>query len=94
MHDHQAVIPREKDTDLYLTLLLGPAGRQHSSAFHADILGGLVKFVRLGNLHNNTLCANILIQVNSDVKEFDSRPCDAVFLAVRAQVPIYAEESC
>ena len=58
-----------------------------------ETLGGLVKFVLLGNVHNNTLHANIVVQVDDHVTEFDSRPCDAIALAVGAQVPIYAEES-
>lgn len=58
-----------------------------------DILGGSVSYILVSDLHNDTFYAKIVIQKNGDHKEIDSRPSDAMALAVRAQVPIYAAES-
>jgi uncharacterized protein len=57
-----------------------------------DVLGGSVQHILVSQLHNKTLYARITVQVNGRVQELDSRPSDAIALAVRAQVPIYAEE--
>ena len=58
-----------------------------------DTLGGSVNHILVSDLHNDTFYAKIVIEVNGDTKEIDSRPSDAMALAVRAQVPIFAEES-
>ena len=58
-----------------------------------DILGGSVLHILVNDLHNDTFYAKITIQTNGTTKEIDCRPSDAVALAVRAQVPIYADES-
>ena len=58
-----------------------------------DTLGGAVKHILVSDLHNDTFYAKISIQANGEAKEIDCRPSDAVALAVRVQVPIYAEES-
>jgi len=58
-----------------------------------DTLGGSVQHILVSDLHNDTFYAKISIQTNGTTKEIDCRPSDAVALAVRAQVPIYVEES-
>lgn len=58
-----------------------------------DTLGASVSYILVSDLHNDTFFAKIVIQTNGDRKEIDSRPSDAMALAVRAQVPIYAAES-
>ena len=58
-----------------------------------DTLGGSIDHILVNDLHNDTFYAKIVIQVDGDTKEIDSRPSDAMALAVRAQVPIFAEES-
>jgi len=58
-----------------------------------DTLGGSVQHVLVNDLHNDTFYAKINIQTNGTTKEIDCRPSDAVALAVRAQVPIFVEES-
>ena len=58
-----------------------------------DTLGGSVKHILVSDLQNDTFYAKICIQANGTTKEIDCRPSDAVALAVRAQVPIYVEES-
>ena len=46
----------------------------------------------MSDLQNDTFFAKITIQANGESKEIDCRPSDAVALAVRAKVPIYANE--
>jgi uncharacterized protein len=58
-----------------------------------DNLGAKVTAVVVSDLKNDTFFAKILINVNGGQTEIDSRPSDAIALAVRVQVPIYAEES-
>ena len=56
-------------------------------------LGGSVQHILVSDLHNDTFYAKITIQSNGTSREIDCRPSDAVALAVRVKVPIYAEES-
>ncbi|MFQ6027144.1 MAG: bifunctional nuclease family protein [Dehalococcoidia bacterium] len=55
-----------------------------------DTLGGTVRYVLVGNLPDKTPCAKIVVQANGDGWELDSRPSDALALAVQVQAPIYA----
>lgn len=55
-------------------------------------LGGTVRQVVVNDLNNDTFYARILLDVNGKSVEIDSRPSDALALAVRVQVPIYADE--
>ena len=56
-------------------------------------LGAQVDSVIVNDLSDDTFYARILLNVNGERIEIDSRPSDAIALAVRAQVPIYAEDS-
>ena len=56
-------------------------------------LGAEVDSVVVNDLEDDTFFARIMLRVNGERMEVDSRPSDAIALAVRAQVPIYAEES-
>ena len=58
-----------------------------------DTLGGAVQYILVNDLNNDTFYAKIVVQSNGDQKEIDSRPSDALALAVRAQVPIYVAET-
>lgn len=58
-----------------------------------DSLGAKVTSVVVNDLANDTFYARIVLEVNGNLLEIDSRPSDAIALAVRAHVPIYAEES-
>ena len=58
-----------------------------------NALGGSVSHILVNDLHNDTFFAKIVIQVDGDTREIDSRPSDAIALAVRARVPIYAAEA-
>ncbi|MBN1399394.1 MAG: bifunctional nuclease family protein [Anaerolineae bacterium] len=56
-------------------------------------LDGVVRYVVVNDLNNNTFYAGIAVDHDGEVQLVDSRPSDAIALAVRVSVPIYAEES-
>ncbi|MBI4215873.1 MAG: bifunctional nuclease family protein [Chloroflexi bacterium] len=55
-------------------------------------LGAKVDYIIVCDLQNDTFFAKIILHVNDGVMEVDSRPSDALALAVRARVPIFVEE--
>ncbi len=57
-----------------------------------DNLGATVIEVIIDELRENTFYAKILLEVSTLSNEIDSRPSDAIALAVRAQAPIYVAE--
>ncbi|MBI4340039.1 MAG: bifunctional nuclease family protein [Chloroflexi bacterium] len=56
-------------------------------------LGAGLTHIVVSDLQNDTFYAKLGLQVNGNRIEVDSRPSDAIALAVRAQVPIFVEES-
>ncbi|MDE2900806.1 MAG: bifunctional nuclease family protein [Chloroflexota bacterium] len=61
-----------------------------------DAMGGVVKRVVVSDLQNDTFYAKIILEygdnTNGHSKEVDSRPSDALALAVRTGVPIFVDE--
>ncbi len=57
-----------------------------------DALGATVESIIISDLKNDTFYAKIILNVDGGQMEVDSRPSDALALAVRAEVPIYTEE--
>jgi bifunctional DNase/RNase len=55
-------------------------------------LGGIVSHVLVSDLRNDTYYARIIVGVDGKTLEIDSRPSDAMALAVRANVPIFVVE--
>jgi bifunctional DNase/RNase len=58
-----------------------------------DILGAAVNSIVVNDLKNDTFFARVILDVDGKQVEVDSRPSDALALAVRTGVPIYADES-
>lgn len=58
-----------------------------------EMLGASVNSIRISDLMNDTFYAKIILNVEEGQMEIDARPSDALALAVRVEVPIYAEES-
>lgn len=56
-------------------------------------LGATVKSIIVNDISNDTFFARIILEVNGADTEIDARPSDALALAVRVRVPIFAEES-
>jgi bifunctional DNase/RNase len=57
-----------------------------------DALGATINSIVVSDLKNDTFYAKILLSVDGEQMEVDSRPSDALALAVRAEVPIFAED--
>jgi hypothetical protein len=55
-------------------------------------LGAEVLHVVISGLEKNTYFARIVLEVEGDTIEIDSRPSDAIALAVRASAPLYVAE--
>lgn len=71
-------VPRPQTHDLMLTLV--------------QELGGTVKQVSVTDLREDTFFATIHVDLDGREVEVDSRPSDAIALAVRAGVPIFVSD--
>ena len=58
-----------------------------------DALGATINSIVVSDLKNDTFYAKVILSVDGEQMEVDSRPSDALALAVRAEVPIFAEDS-
>ena len=58
-----------------------------------NTLGATINFIVLSDLKGDTFYAKIIFNVDDGQVEVDSRPSDALALAVRAEAPIYVEEA-
>ena len=58
-----------------------------------DNLGANVNSIIVSDLKNDTFYAKIVLNVDGGLVEIDSRPSDALALAVRVEAPIYVEEA-
>jgi bifunctional DNase/RNase len=107
---NRVVILREKESERYLLIWIGPAEAEAIAMRLGDIqpprpqthdllrniiesLGANVSHVLVNDLNNDTFYARVVLEANGRTVEIDSRTSDAIALAVRCQVPIYAEES-
>lgn len=110
MNYQRVVILKEKDSDRYLPIWIGPAEADAIAVKLQDIsvprplthdllrsiidnLGASISHILVSGLESDTFYAKIVINVNGKTLDIDSRPSDAIALAVRAQVPIYAEST-
>lgn len=110
MNYQRVVILREKDSDRYLPIWIGPAEADAIAVRLQDVavsrplthdlirnlieqLGARVVYIVVNDLSNDTFYARIVLDVAGQTMEVDSRPSDAIALAVRVEAPIYAEES-
>jgi bifunctional DNase/RNase len=57
-----------------------------------DTLGGELRDIHISDLKDHTYFAKLRIRMNGEMVEVDSRPSDAIALAVTAKVPIYVAE--
>jgi bifunctional DNase/RNase len=110
MNYQRVVILREKQSDRYLCIWIGPAEADAIAVQLQEVavarplthdllrsvidqLGAQVSHILVNDLANDTFYAKIVLDVNGSSMEVDSRPSDAIALAVRAKVPIFADES-
>ncbi len=57
-----------------------------------DTINVQVSRIVVSDLRDNTYFALISLQANSDIKDVDARPSDAIALALRMKSPIFVEE--
>lgn len=110
MNYQRVVILREKGSDRYLPIWIGPSEADAIAVRLQDVsvarplthdllkslierLGARVAYIVVSDLSNDTFFARIILDVGGETVEVDSRPSDAIALAVRVEVPIYAEET-
>ena len=110
MNYQRVVILRQKESDRYLPIWIGPAEADAIAVKLQDIsvprplthdllqsivdnLGAKITHILVSELKNDTFFAKIGVATDGRKMEIDSRPSDAIALAVRAQVPIYVEDS-
>ncbi len=58
-----------------------------------DSLGATINSIIVSDLKSDTFYAKIVLNVDGEQIEIDSRPSDALALAVRAEAPIYVEDA-
>ena len=56
-------------------------------------LGAKVNGIVVSDLDQDTFYAKVILAIDGDTMEVDSRPSDAIALAVRTSAPIFANES-
>jgi bifunctional DNase/RNase len=107
MNYQRVVILKEKTSDRYLPIWIGPAEadaiavklqgvavpRPLTHDLLTDTLGAVVNSIIVNDLKNDTFYARVILDIDGKQVEVDSRPSDALALAVRTGVPIYADES-
>ncbi len=57
-----------------------------------DEMGATISHVMVSELKNDTFYARIVMDVNGESMEIDSRPSDAIALAVRVHAPLFVAE--
>ncbi len=58
-----------------------------------EAFGARVKSIIVSDMKSDTFFAKIILSIDGTQMEIDSRPSDAIAIAVRVQVPIFAEEN-
>ena len=109
MNYQRVVILRQKESDRYLPIWIGPAeadaiavklqGISVPRPLTHDLLGSVIdnlgasiSHILINDLQDDTFFAKVILTSKETSMEVDSRPSDAIALAVRANVPIHAEE--
>ncbi len=110
MNYQRVVILKEKMSDRYLPIWIGPAEADAIAvklqgvavprplthdllSSVIDTLGATVNSIIVNDLKNDTFFAKVILEVDGKQLEVDSRPSDALALAVRTGVTIFADES-
>lgn len=57
-----------------------------------ESMGGELRDILISDLREHTYFAKLRVYLNGEILEIDSRPSDAIAVAVSAEVPIYVAE--
>ena len=110
MNYQRVVILKEKVSDRYLPIWIGPAEadaiamKLHNVNVPRPLthdlmssvvssLGASINSIIVTDLINDTFFAKIILDIDGRQLEVDSRPSDAIALAVRVNSPIYADDA-
>jgi len=71
-----------------------PRPLTHDLLFHVvEGLKAKISRIVIADLKDNTFFASIIIERDGEVLSIDARPSDSIALALRARVPVYANET-
>ena len=101
IHEQQVIMLKEVDGERSFSIMIGifeatsidrrvkrlPTPRPLTHDLVASVIDSLG-----GELRDHTYYAKLRIRMNGEMVEVDSRPSDAIALAVTAKVPIYVAE--
>ena len=107
LNHQRVVILKQKDTDRYLPIWIGPPEADaiavrlqevsvprpltHDLLHNAiKALGGKIDRIVISSMENDTYFATIVVRQGEKAIDIDARPSDALALAVRAGVQIFA----
>ncbi len=110
MNYQRVVILKEKGTNRYLPIWIGPSEADAIAVKLQNVelqrplthdllqsvigtLGASVDHIVVSGLKDDTFYANLVLTVAGEKLDVDSRPSDALAVAVRAGAPIFADES-
>ena len=110
MNYQRVVILKEKTSDRYLPIWIGPneadaiavklQGASIPRPLTHDLLssviatlGARIESITVTDLKNDTFYATIALVVDGKQIDVDSRPSDALALSVRAEAPIFVDDS-
>ena len=88
--------PYESDA---ITIELGSDGTRLRPLTHdllrsvIETLGATVRHVLISDLRDDTYYARLVLDVDGDTVEIDSRPSDAIALALRTKSPIFVDSN-
>lgn len=86
-HEAEAIAVRLQDVQV-------PRPLTHDLLHNAiKDMGGTIEKITVSGLENDTYFAQIGVRVGEKIIDIDSRPSDALAIAVRAKVPIYVADT-
>jgi bifunctional DNase/RNase len=83
---HRIVMLRDVDGERQLPIWIGPCEAE-------AITMGAVSHILINELKEQVYFARLFVDIDGRMLEIDSRPSDAIAVAVRAKVPIFVDES-
>src|SRR5919205_321552 len=86
---HRVVILKEINAERYLPIWIGA---YEADAIAVELQDVSVSRPLINDLHDDTFFARIIMDVNGRYVEVDSRPSDALALAVRVKASIFVDE--
>ena len=104
--ENQLIVLRERSGERQLPIVIGlsealaidrrikqhPVQRPMTHANVIEALSGELEKIVVNDLKEHTFYAKLVVRIDGEIVEIDSRPSDAIALGVATDVPIYVEE--